>query len=95
MLGTDRSEQIIGQGSAEDAKPAGTALVPLAEPVQWSNRLPRRSLPEPAFVTQLIATSEQYPQTRTLRRAEVTNALEAYRPVPPILSAGLRTRQSI
>jgi hypothetical protein len=70
-------------------------LVPIAEPVQWSNRLPRRSLPDPTFVTQLIATSEQFPQARNLRRGEVSDALEAYRPAPAIARAGLRTRQSI
>jgi hypothetical protein len=79
MLGTDRDEQTIDAGSAEDARPACTALVPLAEPMRWSNRLPRRSLPDPSFVTQLIATSEHFPQARSLRRAEVSDALLAYR----------------
>jgi hypothetical protein len=79
MLGTGRPEQTIEPGSAEDAKPACTALVPLAEPVRWPNRRPRRSLPNPSFVTQLIATSEHFPQARSLRRADMTDALLAYR----------------
>ena len=37
--------------------------------------LPR---PDPSFVTQLIATAEQVPQTRTLRRATSADALSAY-----------------
>jgi hypothetical protein len=95
MLGTEYPAEFIEEGLAEDARPACTALVPIVEPVRWSNRLPRRSLPDPTFVTQLIATAEDYPQGRNLRRAEVTDALSAYRPVPRLQGAGLRTRQSI
>ena len=95
MLGTDRPAEFVEEGPAEEAGPACTALVPIAEPVRWSNRLPRRSLPDPTFVTQLIATSEDFPQARNLRRAEVNDALEAYRPAPGLQRAGLRTRQSI
>jgi len=95
MLGTDRSTEIIEQSCAQDVQPACTALVPLAEPVRWTCRLAHHTLPEPGFVTQLIATSEHYPQTCSLRRAEMTDARVAYRPVPPIAGALLRTRQSI
>lgn len=95
MLGTDLGEQIIEAGPADAASPACTALVPVAEPVRWSNRLPRRSLPDPNFVTQLIATSEHFPQARSLRRTDVTDALQAYRITPAAFSTGLRTRQSI
>ena len=95
MLGTDRSEQDIDRGPAEEATPACTALVVLAEPVRWTNRLPRRALPTPAFVTQLIATSEHFPQAARLRRADVSDALMAYRPARRVAGAGLRTRHSI
>jgi hypothetical protein len=95
MLGTDRPEQTIEAGSAGHAGPACTALVPLAEPVRGSNRLPRRSLPDSSFVTQLIATAEHFPQARGLRRADVTDALLAYRVAPKVSGPGLRTRQSI
>ena len=95
MLGTDRSTEIIEQSSAQDVQPACTALVPLAEPVRGSNRLPRRSLPDSSFVTQLIATAEHFPQARGLRRADVTDALLAYRVAPQVSGPGLRTRQSI
>jgi hypothetical protein len=95
MLGTDRPTEIIQEGLAQEARPACTALVPVAEPVRWSNRLPRRTLPDPTFVTQLIAASEQFPQARGLRRAEMTDALSAYRPASNVQRAGSRTRQSI
>jgi hypothetical protein len=95
MLGTDQDEQIIEAGFAEEARPACTALVPLAEPVRWSNRLPRRLLPDPTFVTQLIATSEHDPQAQSLWRANLSDALLAYRPAAKIADAGLRTRQTI
>jgi hypothetical protein len=95
MLGTDRSPEFIEGGARQDAKPACTALVPLAEPARWLNRLPRRALPDPIFVTQLIATAEQFPQTRSLRRAEMTDALSAYRPAAAGQRVGSRTRQSI
>jgi hypothetical protein len=88
MLGTEYPAEFIEEGLAEEARPACTALVPIVEPVRWSNRLPRRSLPDPTFVTQLIATSEHFPQARSLRRGEVSDALEAYQ------RAGLRTRQT-
>jgi hypothetical protein len=94
MLGTDRLEQTIEAGSATHAGPACTALVPLAEPARGSNRL-RRSLPDPSFVTQLIATAEHFPQARGLRRADLTDALLAYRVAPEVSGPGLRTRQSI
>jgi len=92
MLGTDQPAGIIEPGSAEDAC---TALVPLAEPVRWTNRLPPRSLPDPTFVTQLIATSEHFPQAHSPRRAEMNDALLAYAAAPRVQRSGLRTRQSI
>ena len=96
MLGTDRSPEFIEGGAREGTKPASTALVPLAEPVRWWNRPPKgAALPDPTFVTQLIATAEQFPQTRSLQRAEMTDALSAYRPAPVVQRAGSRTRQSI
>ena len=95
MLNTDRSLEFVDAGAAEEAKPACTALVPLAEPVRRLNRLPRRTLPDPTFVTQLIATAEQFPQTRPLRRADMTDALSAYQPAVNVQRAGSRTRQSI
>jgi len=37
--------------------------------------------PDPTFVAHLIATAEQLPQTRSLRRATPADALSAYRSV--------------
>jgi hypothetical protein len=39
------------------------------------------SRPDPFFITQLIATAEQSPQTRELRRAAVSDVEAAYRAV--------------
>ncbi|MDB5620582.1 hypothetical protein [Tardiphaga sp.] len=39
------------------------------------------SRPDPFFITQLIATAEQSPQTRALRRAEISDVEAAYRAV--------------
>jgi hypothetical protein len=50
--------------------------------------------PDPGFVTQLIATAEQAPQTRFLRRATPAAAKIAYGAArAPRSSAGFRTRQ--
>lgn len=38
----------------------------------------RLTRPDPSFVTQLIATAEQLPQTRNLRRAAPSDATSAY-----------------
>jgi hypothetical protein len=57
---------------------SGTALTvlrPVAEPVRPIRMMPR---PDASFVTQLIATAENSPQTRTLRRASSADALAAY-----------------
>jgi hypothetical protein len=61
---------------APDGTPAGTALVPTTPA---SPQAPVRiSRPDPGFVTHLIATAEQVPQTRLLRRAAPFEALSAY-----------------
>ena len=89
------NEQVIEDGVFEDVEPPCVALTAPAQELTWTNKraLPR---PDPSFVTQLIATAEQVPQTRTLRRAAPADALSAYtthRQVPG--AAGLRTRQVI
>jgi hypothetical protein len=66
-------------GDLAAAKARSMALVPLtpAEPaVPASLRLNR---PDPSFVTHLIATAEQSPQTRMLRRAATADVQAAYR----------------
>ena len=65
---------------AEAATPAvGTALVPVV-PIQ-ERTSPHHHVstrPNASFVAHLIATAEQVPQTRTLRRATSADALAAY-----------------
>jgi hypothetical protein len=70
MLTTDRPGQTTDD-DVSDAKPACVALVPIEEPA-------RLSRPDPTFVTHLIATAEQVPQTRVHRRAAQADALSAY-----------------
>jgi hypothetical protein len=63
---------------------------------QWSKGPGRPWSPNSIFVTQLIATAEQVPQTHGLRRATLADAQSAYNPHPgPARGAGSRTRQII
>lgn len=48
--------------------------------------------PDPSFITHLIATAEQVPQTRTLRRAEIVDVEAAYRKAADVYAAGTTTR---
>jgi len=89
-------QQEIVDGVFEDAEPSCVALVPAtASELRWVSKLPLPR-PDPSFLTQLIATAEQAPQTRTLRRGSTADALSAYgahgRNIP---DAGLSTRQTI
>ena len=89
------NEQEIEDGVFEDVEPPCVALVPTTQEVTWARKmaLPR---PDPSFVTQLIATAEQVPQTRNLRRAVPADALSAYNaPRPTVRAAGQCTRQVI
>ena len=83
----------IDDDVAVDAKPAGVALVPFVETAQWSHSRP---LPRPnsIFVTQLIATVEQDPQTTP--RATAFDANAAYTANRHRLTgAGMRPRQTV
>ena len=70
-------EQMVEDGVFEDVVPT-LALVPVASPPLAAARFanPR---PDSSFVAQLIATAEQLPQTRGLRRAAPADAMSAYR----------------
>jgi hypothetical protein len=88
-------DQVIEDGVFEDVTPACVALVPFTPPVQYLHKqpLPR---PDPTFVTHLIASAEQVPQARSLRRATSQDAQLAYAPKRhqrPVI--GFRTRQII
>jgi len=96
MLGTSQSERAVEDGVVLDEKPACVALVPVIPSAQWSPSHGQRSPPSSIFVTQLIATAEQVPQTRAVRRATAADAQIAYRASQhPLQGAGSRTRQII
>jgi hypothetical protein len=71
------------------------ALVPVVPALHWS-RVPDQMTSRADFVTQLIATAEHLPQTRSLRRATPADAQAAYGAQRrPLHAAGIRTRQTI
>ncbi|MBA2397514.1 MAG: hypothetical protein H0V72_02215 [Bradyrhizobium sp.] len=75
--------------------PACVALVPVTQPVQWA-RKSTMARPDPSFVAHLIATADQVPQTRNLRRASIEDAQTAYGAHPQERrSVARRTRQII
>jgi hypothetical protein len=74
----DQGEQIVEDGAFEEVAPGSAALVPLTPSAHQAAivLLPR---PDPTFLTHLIATAQQLPQTCNLRRAAPADALSAYR----------------
>ena len=54
--------------------------------------VPRLNRPDASFVTHLIATAEQVPQTRTLRRASVADAMSYYDAATEVASSGSRAK---
>jgi hypothetical protein len=62
------------------AAQAGTALV-ATSPTTRSAPPSGYGRPDPTFIAHLIATAEQSPQTRVLRRADVSDVQAAYRAV--------------
>jgi hypothetical protein len=95
MSGSGRPDQAVDDGGVADARPACVALVPMAQPTEWTRTAGQQpSQPASTFVAQLLATAEHAPQTRSLRRATAADAQTAYsanRQGP----AGVRTRQII
>jgi hypothetical protein len=95
MLDSDRSERIMDGEVLDADAPACVALVPVTQSVQWS-RKSTMARPDPGFVAQLIATADQAPQTRNLRRGSVEDAQTAYGAHPQERrSVARRTRQVI
>ncbi len=88
-------DQVIEDGVFEDVEPACVALVAVTPSVQYLPKLPLLR-PDPTFLTHLIASAEQVPQARSLRRATSEDAQLAYAPRrhqrPGV---GFRTRQII
>jgi hypothetical protein len=97
MLSSGRPQQTLDDGAPPDAAPASVALVPTVASAQRSQASIRPlSRPSSIFVTHLIATAEQAPQTRSLRRATPADAQTAYRASQrPVAGVGFRTRQII
>ena len=95
MLDSSRPEQMTNDGGVADARPACVALVPVVPTIHWSH-VPDQQTSRADFVTQLIATAEYAPQTRSLRRATPADAQAAYRANQRHADgAGIRTRQII
>jgi hypothetical protein len=93
MLDIDRSEEVLDGEVLDGAAPTCVDLVPVTASVHWLPKRPHNR-PDPGFVTQLIATAEQAPQTRSLRRGSLADAQTAYGPHPHP-RVGFRTRQII
>jgi hypothetical protein len=94
MLDVDRSEQVLDGEVLDADEPGCVALVPVTQSVRW---LPKGPIarPDPGFVTQLIATADQAPQTRSLRRGSAADAQTAYRASQSRrYGTGFRTRQT-
>ena len=94
MTGCARSEQtvdIAGQDGLDSV-----ALVPTGASPRRRQVVRPTARPDPIFVTHLIATAAQLPQTRHLRRAAPADAALAYAAKPiPQTGAGCRTRRSV
>ncbi|HWX82282.1 MAG TPA: hypothetical protein VNZ48_01670 [Xanthobacteraceae bacterium] len=89
------SDQVPEDGVFEDVRPACVALVPVAPSLQFLSKLPLPR-PDPTFVTHLIASAEQVPQARRLRRATSADADLAYAARPSQRQGiGFWTRQLI
>lgn len=96
MSGSGRPEQTVDDGVVADARPACVALVPVAQPTEWTRTANQQcSRPASTFVAQLLATAEHAPQTRALRRATAADAQTAYSARRQAGVAGIRTRQVI
>jgi hypothetical protein len=75
--------------------PACVELVPVSQSIHWSPK-PAIVRADPTFVTHLIATADQAPQTRGLRRASLADAQTAYGASQARrYGTGFRTRQVI
>jgi hypothetical protein len=66
-------------GDSAPTERVDVALVPVTPVPRTAAPTSTVSRPDPSFVAQLIATAEQDPQTRVLRRAAVADVDAAYR----------------
>jgi hypothetical protein len=95
MLEVDRSEQVLDGEVLDADEPGCVALVPVTQSVRWMPKGPI-ARPDSGFVTQLIATAAEAPQTRSLRRGSLADAQTAYGASrSPRYGTGFRTRQTV
>ena len=95
MLDVERSEQALDGEVLSPDEPGCVELVPVTPSVRWMPKGPI-ARPDPGFVTQLIATAAQAPQTRSLRRGSLADAQTAYGARQPLRhGTGFRTRQTV
>ncbi|MDB5577381.1 MAG: hypothetical protein JWR80_2557 [Bradyrhizobium sp.] len=94
MSDNSRPEQAIDDGGVADARPACVALVPVAQPTEWTGRAHQpSSRPASTFIAQLLATAEQAQQARGTTVADAQTAYSAN--LHQARVAGIRTRQII
>lgn len=77
MLDVDRSGQALDGEVLDADEPGCVELVPVTPSLRTMPKRPI-SRPDPSFVTHLIATAAQAPQTRSLRRGSLADAQSAY-----------------
>ena len=75
MSDNARPEHAVDDGTAADVRPACVALVPVAQPTEWTNQRPLR--PASTFIAQLLATAEQAQQARGTKVADAQIAYGA------------------
>lgn len=81
---------VIERETVQNDTRAITPTEPAARAIPSSLRSVR---PDASFITHLIATAEQVPQTRVLRRAEIVDVEAAYRKAAGIYAAGSITNR--
>ncbi len=86
MPSNRRSEDTSKAGPAPTP---GTALVPQTPSRQEHAPFTRLPRSDAAFITHLIATAQQAPQTRNLRRASPADAMAGYRAATQTADAAL------
>jgi hypothetical protein len=92
MLTIDQNE---GSRESDETSRSG-ALVSTARSYDRRVSVVRAARPDAGFVAHLIATAEQLPQTRTLRRAAPADAQSAYAARQrPAATVGGMTREMI
>jgi hypothetical protein len=95
MLDSDRSEQVLDGEVLDADAPDCVELVPVTQPV-WRTAKLAIVRPDATFVTHLIATAAQAPQTCTLRRGSLADAQTAYGAGQTRrYGTGFRTRQVV